>query len=147
MDLHKDAFEEDNEISRMDEEEGLGAEEIIEAEEEEIIVTEEEPEAAPPAKPAKKKKKKAAKKKKAGRQRGQPRKGANGSRKRRRDGRRPGRVERGARSAKSFRGDLCDLRARIQSGPVLFSEGEEGSAWSYRKGRREIPKGERSKKR
>ena len=58
MDLHK-GFEDDEELSRMeDDEAGLGGDEIIETEEEEIILAEEEaaPEPPKPApKPAKKK--------------------------------------------------------------------------------------------
>jgi hypothetical protein len=71
MDFEKDNFEDDNELSRLEEEDELGGgEEIVETEEEEILITEEEPVAAAPAakaapKPAAKPAKKAAPKKKA----------------------------------------------------------------------------------
>ena len=70
MDFEKDNFEDDNELSRLDDEELAGeTEEIVETEEEELVIVGEEPEEeAPAAKPApkpaaKKPAKKAAKKK------------------------------------------------------------------------------------
>ncbi len=71
MDIEKDSFEDDNELSRLEDEElGGETEEIVEEEEELVIVGEEPEEVAPapkpPAKPAAKKRaKKAAKKKPA----------------------------------------------------------------------------------
>jgi hypothetical protein len=78
MDFEKDHFEEDNELSRLEEDEELAGEgdEIVEVEEEEIVIGEEEPAAKPVAakakaapkpatKPAKKAAKKPAKKAKA----------------------------------------------------------------------------------
>ena len=69
MDFEKDNFEDDNELSRLEEEDELGVgDEIVETEEEEILITEEEPVASAPApkaayKPAAKPAKKSAKKK------------------------------------------------------------------------------------
>jgi hypothetical protein len=80
MDFAKDNFEDDNELSRLEDEEELGGEvqEIVETEEEELAIVGEEPEVETPApklapKPAAKKpaarvkiaKKRAARKKKA----------------------------------------------------------------------------------
>ena len=76
MDFEKDNFEDDNELSRLEEDEELGGEtqEMVETEEEELAIVGEEPEEeapasrpAPAARPAPKKaaKKKAAPKKKA----------------------------------------------------------------------------------
>ena len=51
MEFQKDAFEDDNDLSRLEEEEEVGheAEEVMESEEEEILVTEEAPAPAPAA--------------------------------------------------------------------------------------------------
>jgi hypothetical protein len=74
MDFEKDNFEDDNELSRLEDDEELGGEthEIVETEEEELVILGEEPEEVAPApkpapKPAAKKKpaRKAAKKKAA----------------------------------------------------------------------------------
>jgi len=76
MDFEKEGFEDDNELSRLEEDEELGGEsqEIVETEEEELAIVGEEPEEeapaprpAPAARPAQKKtaKKKAAPRKKA----------------------------------------------------------------------------------
>src|SRR6266850_1412471 len=71
MDIEKDSFEDDNELSRLEDEElGGETEEIVEEEEELVIVGEEPEEVAPAPKPAskpaaKKRAKKAAKKKPA----------------------------------------------------------------------------------
>ena len=68
MDFDKDHFDEDNEMSPLEEDElGGDAEEIVETEEEEMVIAEEEPEEAAPARPAPKPgaKKPAAKKKPA----------------------------------------------------------------------------------
>src|SRR4030081_1932416 len=72
MDFEKDNFEDDNELSRLEDDEELGGEteEIVEAEEELVIVGEDLDEAAPAPRPAakpaaKKRPKKAAKKKPA----------------------------------------------------------------------------------
>ena len=75
MDFEKESFEDDNELSRLEEDEELGgeAQEMVETEEEELAIIGEEPEEEAPAprpapKPAAKKpaaKKKAAPKKKA----------------------------------------------------------------------------------
>ncbi len=67
MDFKKDNFEDDNELSRLEDDEELGSGEIVETEEEELTVISEEPEAAVPApkappKPAVRKRAKRAKK-------------------------------------------------------------------------------------
>ena len=70
MDFEKDNFEDDNELSRLEEEDELGGdgEEIVETEEEELVISEPGPEAGAPApkaapRPAAKPPKKAAPKK------------------------------------------------------------------------------------
>src|SRR6266478_2189965 len=88
MDLEKDNFEDDNELSGLEEEDELAGGEVVETEEEELMIGEEEPETAPapaarpaaprPAakKPAKKAaKKKAGKRKKAGKKKAARKKG------------------------------------------------------------------------
>jgi hypothetical protein len=66
MDLKKDAFEDDNELSRLEDEEEIGAgDEIVETEEEELLITDHEPEAAVPVPALKPARKRAAKKRKA----------------------------------------------------------------------------------
>ena len=70
MDIEKDGFEDDNELSRLEDEELGGETEEIVEEEEELVIVGEEPEAAPAPKPAakpaaKKRAKKAGKKKPA----------------------------------------------------------------------------------
>jgi hypothetical protein len=70
MDLEKDNFEEDNELSGLEEDDELGDDsgDVVEVEEEELIIGEEEPEEgapAPAAKPAAKKPAKKAPAKKA----------------------------------------------------------------------------------
>jgi hypothetical protein len=85
MDLEKDNFEDDNELSGLEEEELAGGE-VVETEEEELIIGEEEPEtvAAPAARPtaprpkpaAKKPAKKAPKKKAKAKAKAKPKKKA-----------------------------------------------------------------------
>jgi hypothetical protein len=69
MDFEKDAFEDDSELTPLEDEEETsgGAGELIEADEVEISVTEEPAPAAQTKKPARKKAKKAKKTKKAAR--------------------------------------------------------------------------------
>src|SRR5258707_6283500 len=74
MDLEKDKFQDDNELSGLEEDDELAGGEVVETEEEELMIGEEEPETAPapaarpaapspaPKKPAKKAPKKKAKK-------------------------------------------------------------------------------------
>jgi hypothetical protein len=88
MDFEKDNFEDDNELSRLEDEEELGGEahEIVETEEEELAIVGEEPEEEAPApkpaprpaarKPAKVAKKKAAPKKKKKAKKSRPKKKA-----------------------------------------------------------------------
>ena len=51
MDFEKESFEDDNELSRLEEDEELGGEtqEMVETEEEELVVVGEEPEEEAPA--------------------------------------------------------------------------------------------------
>jgi hypothetical protein len=76
MELEKDNFEDDNELSRLEADEELGGGDLVETEEEEIAIVSEEPEESAPrpaaARPAPKKKAKkrpAKKAKKAGKKR------------------------------------------------------------------------------
>jgi hypothetical protein len=100
MDLEKDNFEDDNELSGLEEDDELAVGEVVETEEEELIIGEEEPEtvAAPAARPAaprpaakkpakkapKKKAKKAKPKKKAAKKRAAKKKPAKKKGKKRR---------------------------------------------------------------
>jgi hypothetical protein len=102
MDFEKDAFEDDNELSRMeDEEEGPGgAGELIETEEEEVLMTE-EPVAVPPAsKPARKKKAKKKAKKAAKKSKPKKKGKAKGKKKAKKKGRKKSKKRGGKKSAK-----------------------------------------------
>ena len=50
MDLEKDNFEDDNELSGLEEDDELGGD-VVETEEEELIIGEDEPESTPAAAP------------------------------------------------------------------------------------------------
>ena len=78
MDFEKDAFEDDNEISRLEEDEEVSGDagELAEAEEVVIPVTEQPATAAPAKKPARKKAKKAKKTKSKKKAKARPRKKA-----------------------------------------------------------------------
>jgi len=126
--FEKDNFEDDNELSRLEEEDELGGgDEIVETEEEEILITEEEPVAAAPApkaasKPAAKPTKKAAPKKAAPRRRPQPRlRSPSQKQSQRKKRRRQPRNRRRRSGAKSYRqSGFFEKRRGLGHGPGLF---------------------------